>query len=176
MVALVCRNNKSTRYAAPLQSLKHQFQLYLRNYSVLVGRRESLKISEDASQSTDDVQFNIIEPPKEPLVPTSPNRPVLNVMVLFSGLGIGVVLALGIGLLKPTLYTKDDFTEITDIPVIGTVSRVWTNQEIIRRRLEAVTFGLACLCLLGVYGGLVAVEATDFDLVGKVAQIRDRLI
>ena len=29
MVALVCRNNKSTRYAAPLQSLKHQFQLYL---------------------------------------------------------------------------------------------------------------------------------------------------
>ena len=30
MVALVCRNNKSTRYAAPLQSLKHQFQLYLK--------------------------------------------------------------------------------------------------------------------------------------------------
>ena len=30
MVALVCRNNKSTRYAAPLQSLKHQFQLYPR--------------------------------------------------------------------------------------------------------------------------------------------------
>ena len=29
MVALVCRNNKSTRYAAPLQSLKHQFQSYL---------------------------------------------------------------------------------------------------------------------------------------------------
>ena len=29
MVALVCHNNKSTRYAAPLQSLKHQFQLYL---------------------------------------------------------------------------------------------------------------------------------------------------
>ena len=29
ITALVCRNNKSTRYAAPLQSLKHQFQLYL---------------------------------------------------------------------------------------------------------------------------------------------------
>ena len=52
MVALVCRNNKSTRYAAPLQSLKHQFQLYLvpsllaviagsaiftSNYSLLLG-------------------------------------------------------------------------------------------------------------------------------------------
>ena len=34
MVALVCRNNKSTRYAAPLQSLKHQFQLYLVGKSV----------------------------------------------------------------------------------------------------------------------------------------------
>ena len=34
MVALVCRNNKSTRYAAPLQSLKHQFQLYLQLYQV----------------------------------------------------------------------------------------------------------------------------------------------
>ena len=33
MVALVCRNNKSTRYAAPLQSLKHQFQLYLAEIS-----------------------------------------------------------------------------------------------------------------------------------------------
>jgi len=27
MVALMCRNNKSTRYAAPFQLLKHQIQL-----------------------------------------------------------------------------------------------------------------------------------------------------
>ena len=44
MVALVCRNNKSTRYAAPLQSLKHQFQLYLSDMLREAWRHYVLKI------------------------------------------------------------------------------------------------------------------------------------
>ena len=161
---------------AELFKLNRDYEIDQENYEALVQRRESLKISDEASQTTDDVQFNIIEPPKEPLVPTSPNRPLLNIAVLVAGLVVGVLVALGFGMLRPVLYTKDDFAELTDIPILGSVSRVFTTGETMRRRFEAITFGMGCLCLLGVYAGLVMIEAMDVDLVAKVALIRDRLI
>ena len=161
---------------AELFKLNRDYDIDQHNYSALVARRESLKISDDASQSTDAVQFNIIEPPKEPLVPTSPDRPRLNIGVLVAGLGVGILIAVGVGMLRPVIYTKEDFSELTDIPILGTVSRVYTKGELVRRRVEALTFGFACLCLLGIYTGLVALEVLNIDLVTKMSVLRERLI
>ena len=48
--------------------------------------------------------------------------------------------------------------------------------ELFRRRMEVATFGFACLCLLGVYGGLTYLDVMDVDLAAKLARLSERLI
>ena len=161
---------------AELAKLNRDYDNDRKNYDALVQRREALEISEEASQTADDIQFNIIEPPVEPLVPTDPNRPALNVLVLFAALAAGITLAWGVGMLRPAFYTKDDFNEFTDVPVLGSISRVWTRGEVIRRRAEVVTITVGFLCLIGAYGGLVYIDTLGVDLASKVGDLRERLL
>ena len=161
---------------AELAKLNRDYANDRRNYDALVQRREALEISVEASQTADEIQFNIIEPPVEPLLPSAPNRPVLNAMVLLGSLGLGATIAWGVGMLRPAFYTKDDFADFTDVPVLGAISRVLTRGEIIRRRAEVVTILFGFMCLFGAYSGLVFLEAVDFDLAGKLAALRERLL
>ena len=161
---------------AELAKLNRDYANDQKNYNALVSRREALEISEEASQTADEIQFNIIEPPVEPLVPSDPNRPALYLMVLVVAFGAGMVLAWGVGMLRPAFYTKDDFTDLTDVPVLGSVSRVWTRGEIIRRRAEVVMIAMGFLCLFAAYGGLVYVETLDLDVAGKLMNIREQLL
>ncbi len=161
---------------AELVKLNRDYGIDQKNYDELVKRREALKISDDASQSTDEVQFNIIEPPREPLVPTSPDRPVLNAAVLVGGIAVGVAFAWLLAMMRPAFYTKEQFSELTELPVLGVVSRLWTPREMLRRRLEVASFAVGCLFLIGLYGALVALQLMDVDLVSKVGVLKDRVV
>ena len=97
---------------ADLVQLNRDYEVNQNNYQELLKRRESLKLSDEAVQSTDDVQFNIIDPPRVPLSPVSPDRPKLFAAVLLAGLGCGVGFAVLIGLLRPAVYVRDDFSEL----------------------------------------------------------------
>ena len=128
--------------------MNRDYDIDKRNYDKLVERREALKISDDASQSTAEVQFNVIEPPREPLVPTGPNRVLLSAAVLCAGLGVGVGIAFLIGLLRPSFYSREECELVTQLPVLGVVSRIWTRGEMVRRRMDVVTFGVGCFVLV----------------------------
>jgi polysaccharide chain length determinant protein (PEP-CTERM system associated) len=166
---------------AELSRLNRDYGLDQRNYDELVKRREALKISNDASRTTDDVRFNIIEPPREPLAPSSPNRVLFSAAAFIAALGLGLGLAFVCGLLRPTFYTRQDFSDITRAPVLGVISRVWTPRERLRRRVEVVTFGVGCLTLVLLFGSVLtlhtnfAEEFHQFDLKSKISRLAERL-
>ncbi len=156
---------------AELANLNRDYEINKKNYDELVKRREALKIGQEAGETTDSVQFNVIEPPRVPLVPVSPNRPLLSAAVFVAGVGSGVGLALLLALLRPAIYTRDSIREFTDLPVLGVVSRLWTPRERLRRRLEVTTFAVGCLFLAGVFGGLIALYQTNPELLDRLHQL-----
>ncbi len=161
---------------AELARLNRDYNIDRKNYNELVSRREALKLGDDASQTTDDVQFNIIEPPREPLVPTEPDRPTLSGLVLLVGLGAGVGIAWLLAMLRPAIYSREAFAELTDFPVLGVVSRVWTPKEKVQRKMAVVSFAAGCLALIGVYAGLVTLQVMRVDIVSKVASLGERFL
>lgn len=173
------------RIEAELARLDRDYDVTKRNYEELVKRRESLKLAEDANQTSDSVQFNILEPPRVPLTPQGPDRAVYSAGVLVFGLGIGVGLAWLLGMLRPAFYTCEELEQSFGVPVIGHVSRIWTRGERVRRRFEVATFVTGCFVLVGVFSVLVVLEINHSELLAKVrsldvaerlSQVVDRVI
>jgi polysaccharide chain length determinant protein (PEP-CTERM system associated) len=161
---------------AELVRLNRDYGIDQNNYSQLVSRREQLKIADDASQTTNDIRFNVIEPPREPLVPVSPNRPFLNSAVIAVGVGFGIGFALLVGLLRPGVYTRDGLAQLTNMPVLGVVGRIWTPRERFRRRLEVAFFGGGCAGLAGLYAGIVLLEGVSLELITRLRDLGEQLL
>lgn len=166
------------RVEAELTQMNRDYHIVNTNYGKLVERLESLKISDQASRAAGEVQFNIIEPPRVPLVPVSPDRPKLSAAATVAGLGGGIGLAILLALLRPAVYTKEGFRELTELPVLGVVSRLWTPRERVRRRLEVVTFAVGCMGLMAVFAGVMTMYhlGIDVDALSRIESLSRRFL
>jgi polysaccharide chain length determinant protein (PEP-CTERM system associated) len=151
-----------------LKALDRDYGVNKRNYDELVKRREALRIADDAEKSTDQVQFNIVEPPREPFNPSSPNRVLLSSGALVVGLGAGIALAFALSLVRPAFYSRSDLVSVTDLPVLGSVSRILTPEEKVHRRLGYAAFMGSAVVLLAAYGILVTLHSMHVNLMEKV--------
>lgn len=62
---------------AQLVSLNRGYDITKSKYNELLTRREQARLSQEADLTTDDIQFKVIDPPRKPLEPSGPNRPIL---------------------------------------------------------------------------------------------------
>ena len=154
-----------------LKQLNRDYKVNKQNYEELLKRRESLALSEQASQTSDNVKFNIIEPPRVPVLPEGPNRPLLSAVVMVIGIAVGVGVAWLCGFIRPAVYSSDELENSFGVPVLGTVSRVWTQGEVLRRRVDVSTFVVGCCVLIALFAGLVTLELTGSSLLDKVRDI-----
>ena len=161
----------SLNVEAELKRLDRDYEVNRANYEELVKRREVLNISDDVTQETNDVTFNVIEPPREPLVPKGPNRLLFAAMVLAAGIATGAGLAWLLAMFRPAIYSKEGFAEFSDLPVLGTVSRIWTPKEQVSRRMEVTSFAVGCLGLLALFVGLAVLDYTDNDLLSRMRNV-----
>ncbi len=127
--------------------LTRDFGITQQTYDELVKRREAARLAQRADESSDKVQFRIIEPPVLPLLPSGPNRLLFSAIVFLGALGAGAGVAWLLAQLKPAFYTRDQLVENYDWPVLGMVSMVWSPEQIASRRKELVVF-LALFALL----------------------------
>jgi hypothetical protein len=162
--------DRSLQVEEEFQNLNRGYEIDLRNFEELVKRREQLNLTAEAGQS-EDVQFRIIEPPREPLVAAWPDRTLFNAGVLGVSLAAGIAFAWLVAMLRPSVYTKEDFAGFSDFPVLGTVSRLWTPGQLLRRRVEVTSFAGGCLCLLAAYYGVVLIEQLDINLAAKLGDL-----
>jgi polysaccharide chain length determinant protein (PEP-CTERM system associated) len=136
---------------AELTRLNRDYEINRTNYQELVQRLESARMSEQADQAGDNVKFRIVEPPKVPLLPVGPKRVLLSIGILILGLGAGGGFAFLMSQLKPVYYDPQLLRKETDIPVLGQVSRVWTSEVAMKRRVEVAGFGVSVTLLLVVF-------------------------
>ena len=156
---------------AELTRLDRDYGLNKEQYDELQKRREAARLSEDVDQQADTVKLKVIEPPRIPLSPVGPNRIRFMSLALAAGLAIGAGLAFLFSQISPRFYSADELKDVTHLPVMGSVSMVFSEQQRSERRMELAVFSLVLLGLFSVFGALVALESLNFDLKGQVVAI-----
>lgn len=104
--------------------LDRDYEVIHKNYLDLVARREAAKLSRAVGDQESDTVFRVIEPPQLPDVPVSPNRLVLNSLVLVLGVLSGLALAFVLHANQDSFSVSDQLSETFETPILGTVSHV----------------------------------------------------
>lgn len=134
---------------ADVARLNRDYEVTRAQYLQLVQRLETARISEEADQ-TGTVKFEVIDPPAAGLQPVSPNRRLLLAAVLLIGLAGGAAATYLINLIRPVFQSTRALTEITGLPVIGTVSRMWLTKHQTEQRRDLLVFaGSAAMLIVG---------------------------
>jgi polysaccharide chain length determinant protein (PEP-CTERM system associated) len=138
-------------------NLDRDYEVVKKNYTELLARRESAQIAENADKKGDKIDIKTIDTPEVPSLPSSPNRPLFLSMVLVAGLGAGVGVAFVLSQIDSSFSTTTALQSL-GLPILGSISVI--NAFDRRPRywfLGARAFGVACLMLVVVYGGLLLV-------------------
>ena len=135
-------------------NLDRDYGVLQTNYSALLARRESMRISAAAEASADQVKIQIIEPPLVPLVPVAPKRAQLITGVLLAGLAAGAGLALCLAQLDQSFRTTDDLRNL-GYPVVGGISLLGATVPFFKRLLSVGSFAAAVMLPCIIYGGLL---------------------
>lgn len=143
---------------AELARLNRDYTVNKQNYETLIARRESAKLSQEAEQSSDNLKFKIVDPPRVPLKPIGPKRLLFASAVLVGSIVFGVLFAFFMAQVKPVFYTSRDVLSMTHTPVLGYVSMVWSNGERLRNRIGMVSYLLVATGLIAMYGAFVAFQ------------------
>lgn len=148
-------SNAVPEVEAELSQLNRDYQLNMSNYQKLLESRESARMSGDVSATTELMTFRIIDPPTLPQTPSGPNRARLFSLALLVALVSGVGVAFVMSQINPTFHSSFNLRQITERPILGTVSMIWTDGEIVKRKGRLLAFFFSLLILLAIYAGLM---------------------
>jgi polysaccharide chain length determinant protein (PEP-CTERM system associated) len=148
-------SNAVPEVEADLSQLNRDYQLNMSNYQKLLESRESAKMSGEVSATTELMTFRIIDPPTVPQLPSGPNRARLFSLALLVALVSGIGIAFVMSQINPTFHSSFNLREITERPILGTVTMIWTDGEIVKRKGRLFAFFFSLLLLLALYGALM---------------------
>jgi len=156
--------NAAPDMEAKLKDLNRDYSLYKKNYDAFKDRLEKAILAEQAKKTGEDVKFEVIEPPQASTQPNGPNRPLLSSGVLAASLVVGFLLAILLSQLRPTFYDQKTLRQVTGLPVFGSVTRIWTPQLLLKKRVEFGGFLSVTALLAAVYIGVVFVGTANPEI------------
>jgi hypothetical protein len=142
---------------AEFAQLNRDYSIHKKNYEDLVARRESASLSGDLDVASGVADFKLIDPPRANPKPVAPNRLLLLAGVLAVCLLAGVFTTFVGSQLRPVFHDAGELRLRTELPVLGVVSRLISDAEKRRVRVDLVRFGVAS-------GGLVVVFAVGLSI------------
>jgi polysaccharide chain length determinant protein (PEP-CTERM system associated) len=152
------RQSSEPGVAAEQERLNRDYDVLKRQYDKLLEDRDQVRLRTDVRSQTDAVKFKVIDPPSQPNVPLTPNRPLLLTLILFVGLGAGAGAAFVLGQIQTTFPTQARLAEATGLPVLGSIGEVITEAARARNRQRLVWLGGGAGALGAAWAVLLAVE------------------
>jgi polysaccharide chain length determinant protein (PEP-CTERM system associated) len=141
-----------------LTALNRDYDVTREQYEQLLKRRESLHITGEVEQTGDQLQFRTLEPPRAPVAPVGPDRPLFLVGTAVAGIGLALALAWLLQQLNPVFVTRRELRDVVGLPVLGTVSLVESHADRAAVRRGTLVFGGAALALPVALGLAVLVQ------------------
>ncbi|MGZ8285382.1 MAG: XrtA system polysaccharide chain length determinant [Allosphingosinicella sp.] len=144
--------------AAEQERLNRDYDVLKKQYDKLLEDRAQVRLRSDVRSQTDAVKFKVIDPPSQPSVPMTPNRPLLLTLILFVGLGAGAGAAYMLGQIQTTFPTQTRLADATGLPVLGSIGQVFTDAARARHRQRLLWLGGGAGALGAAWAVLLAVE------------------
>jgi polysaccharide chain length determinant protein (PEP-CTERM system associated) len=107
---------------AELVALNRGYNITKSKYEQLLSRQETAQLAQQADETTNKIQFKVIDPPRAPTKPTGPKRILFFMLVTCGGIGTGIALSLLLSQLTPVATSAYQLSKTTGIPVFGVVS------------------------------------------------------
>jgi polysaccharide chain length determinant protein (PEP-CTERM system associated) len=144
--------------AAEAKRITRNYDVLRQQYDKLLQDREELRLRGEVNAERSAVKFQVVDPPTSPRKPVAPNRPLLLFGVLLLGIGAGVGSAYAMSQIRSTFATTAKLERISELPVLGSVSKAHTEagRDLRERRLKFFFAGSGALAALFVL--LLAVE------------------
>lgn len=133
----------SPQLEAEAAQLNRDYAIHKKNYEDLVSRRESASMSGELDVASGVADFRLIDPPRVSPQPVAPNRLLLMAGALFTALLAGVFAAFAASQLRPVFHDALELRQRVDLPILGVVTRLATDADRRRNRLDLYRFGAA---------------------------------
>lgn len=146
---------RAPQIEAEMVQLNRDYDVLRKNYEQLVSRRESASMSEDVDSSAGLAEFRIIDPPRVTPKAVFPNRLALVPLVLALAIAAGLVVSFALTQIFPTFHETKLLRQLTQRPVLGSVSMQPTAAGIRQRRSSNAAFAGALASLFLVYGAWI---------------------
>lgn len=166
----------SGRYAQALTALKtapqveaeaaqlnRDYAIHKRNYEDLVQRREQASISGELDVASGVADFRVIDPPRANPKPVAPNRLLLLAGAMAAALGVGLFTTFAASQLRPVFHDANDLRARVELPILGVVTRLVTDADRARQRVELIRFSAGAGGLLAMFAVALTVLAVQLS-------------
>ncbi|WP_165314147.1 XrtA system polysaccharide chain length determinant [Vibrio ziniensis] len=143
---------------AKLTALTRNYDITKDKYEQLLSRKESALISKSVDNSSDDIKFRIIDPPRVPDKPSGPPRVMLLVAVLIFSLGAGGGISFLFSQISPVISSSRDLVQSLELPVLGIVSATEVSGLIKWEKRKMRVFIFSNILLLGLFAAFLAMN------------------
>jgi polysaccharide chain length determinant protein (PEP-CTERM system associated) len=143
--------NTAPQVEAEYERLDRDYSVTHSEYQALVDHLSRARLS-DKADATGVVRFEVVDPPTVNPEPVFPDRLKLILEVLAAGLGAGIGAAYLLHQLRPVFSSTRQLMELTQLPVLGSVSMTWPERHraSARRAIWRYALGATTLVLLAV--------------------------
>ncbi len=106
-------------------------------YNLLLQKLETAKITQRLEASKEGTRYTIIDPARLPLTPSKPKKPLVIFMGLFGGICLGIGLIFAREFLDSSFLDLEEAkTALINVPVLGAISRLTTQDEIDKEKAQ----------------------------------------
>jgi len=109
-------------------------------YNLLLQKLETAKITQRLEASKSGTRYTVIDPARMPLVPSKPNKLVVILLGLLLGAASGTGLVFGSEFMNQSFLDIEDAKTTLELPVLGGISRITTQEEIDKEKYKKKKF------------------------------------
>ncbi|MET0517515.1 MAG: XrtA system polysaccharide chain length determinant [Burkholderiaceae bacterium] len=136
---------------AEAAQLNRDYAIHKKNYEDLVARRESASMSGELDVASGVADFRVIDPPRASSKPVAPNRMLLLAGAMGVSLLAGLFASFAASQLRPVFHDANELRNRVELPILGVVSRLVTDADRHRRKVDLMRFGAASGGLVGMF-------------------------
>ncbi len=148
---------------AEAAQLNRDYAIHKKNYEDLVQRREQASISGELDVASGVADFRVIDPPRANPKPVAPNRLLLLAGAMAGALGIGLFTTFAASQLRPVFHDANDLRARVELPILGVVTRLVTDADRARTRVELIRFSAGAGGLLAMFAVALTVLAVQLS-------------